>query len=378
MNIAINASRAKSGGGIRHIKGIIEEIDEEIIEENNIHIWSYKNLLDKIVATKNIKKHSYFFSNYNLFFQIFWEYFILPIDLRKNKIDILINVDAGSFCYFKPSISISRDMLPFEPEVTRNFGFIYKLRNKILKFTHISSLNNAIYAIFLTNYAAETIKPFLKKDLQYQIIPHGVDSNFFLKKTISYPKSNSSEIIITYVSPCLPYKNHAKVIEAIFNLRKKNNLNLKLQIIGQVTKYSKKELFSATSKFSFEDKFVEIKENIKQNEIPNILRDSHIFLFASSCENMPNSLLEGMASGLPIVCSNVGSMPEILKDGGVYFNPIDVESIEKALEKLILDEENRKAYKNCSKKLAYNYSWKKTSKKTFETAIKAFYKYKKN
>ena len=45
-----------------------------------------------------------------------------------------------------------------------------------------------------------------------------------------------------------------------------------------------------------------------------------------------------MASGLPIACSNVGSMPEILQDGGVYFNPIDVESIEKALEKLILDE----------------------------------------
>ena len=61
MNIAINASRAKSGGGIRHIKGIIEEIDEEIIRENNIHIWSYKNLLDKIIADKNIKKHTYFF-----------------------------------------------------------------------------------------------------------------------------------------------------------------------------------------------------------------------------------------------------------------------------------------------------------------------------
>ena len=134
-------------------------------------------------------------------------------------------------------------MLPFEPEVTRNFGFIYKLRNKVLKLTHISSLNNAIYAIFLTNYAAETIKPFLKKDLHYQVIPHGVDSNFFLKKTISFPKANSSEIIITYVSPCLPYKNHAKVIEAIFNLRKKNNLNLKLQIIGPVTKYSKRTFF---------------------------------------------------------------------------------------------------------------------------------------
>ena len=67
---------------------------------------------------------------------------------------------------------------------------------------------------------------------------------FFLKNTITYPKLNSSEIIITYVSPCLPYKNHIKVIEAIYNLRKKYNLNLKFEIIGEITNYSKKDIIS--------------------------------------------------------------------------------------------------------------------------------------
>lgn len=378
MNIAINASRAKSGGGIRHIKGIITEIEPEILKENNIHIWSYKNLLNKINSKKNIIKHQFYFSKFNLLLQLFWEFCLLPIELRKNKIDILINVDAGSVCYFKPSICISRDMLPFEPEVTKKFGLIFKLRNKILKITHIASLNNATYAIFLTNYAAEKIKPFLKDNLKYKIIPHGVDNNFFLKNTITYPKFNSSEIIITYISPCLPYKNHINVIEAIYNLRKKYNLNLKFEIIGEITNYSKKDIISTIKKFSGEGAFVKVKENIKQKEIPIILKNSHIFIFASSCENMPNTLLEGMASGLPIACSNVGSMPEILKDGGIYFNPQSILSIEKALKKLIIDEDLRISYKNLSRKLAYNYSWKRSSKNTFKTAIKAFYKYKRN
>ena len=38
------------------------------------------------------------------------------------------------------------------------------------------------------------------------------------------------------------------------------------------------------------------------------------FIFASTCENMPNILIEGMSSGLPILCSNYLPMPEFLKD----------------------------------------------------------------
>ena len=52
-----------------------------------------------------------------------------------------------------------------------------------------------------------------------------------------------------------------------------------------------------------------------------VLKRAHLFVFASSCENMPNTLVEAMASGLPIACSDRGPMPEILRDGGTYFDP---------------------------------------------------------
>ena len=50
--------------------------------------------------------------------------------------------------------------------------------------------------------------------------------------------------------------------------------------------------------------------------MPEYLSKSNIFIFASSCENMPITLIEGMASGLPIACSDRGPMPEVLQDGG--------------------------------------------------------------
>ncbi len=50
---------------------------------------------------------------------------------------------------------------------------------------------------------------------------------------------------------------------------------------------------------------------------------------------MPNILLENMAAGLPIACSNRGPMPEVLGDAGVYFDPESVDDIAHAVAKLI-------------------------------------------
>ena len=67
---------------------------------------------------------------------------------------------------------------------------------------------------------------------------------------------------------------------------------------------------------------------------------------------MPNTLIEGMCSGLPIVCSNRGPMPEVLKDGGLYFNPEDSNSIAGALEKIIRNKELRSELKKRSFELS--------------------------
>lgn len=376
MRIGINASRAKSGGGIRHMKGIINNISKEFLDNNDVHIWSYPELLNCLKSSKNIIKHKFNFSKSNLSTQLLWEVIILPFLLKKNKIDVLINVDAGSICFFKPFISISRDMLPFEPAITMNFGNVYKLRNQILRITHLNSLNNAIIPVFLTKYAAKTISANLKRKTNYKIIPHGIDETFFLKKTIKYPKNKSSKITITYISDFLPYKNHDKVIKAVDNLIKKG-FNLKLQLIGKINSFSKNYIFESIKNNASSKDFITLNKNIEQDEIPKILEKTHIFLFASSCENMPNTLLEGMAAALPIACSNVGSMPEILKNGGLYFNPREEKSIYNALKNLLEDHYLRENLKNKCRELAYNYSWEKCSLATFNCAIEAFDLYQK-
>ena len=69
-----------------------------------------------------------------------------------------------------------------------------------------------------------------------------------------------------------------------------------------------------------------------------------------------------MALGIPIICSNRSSLPEILKDGGIYFNPNNDYELSNQIERFI---RNKKFRLNKSKKvfnLSLNYSWKNNVK----------------
>ena len=82
--------------------------------------------------------------------------------------------------------------------------------------------------------------------------------------------------------------------------------------------------------------FTEIKSFVPHEKVHELHSTADIFVFASSCENMPNTLIEAMAAGLPIACSNRGPMPEVLQDAGVYFDPEVPSSIAEAIENLLL------------------------------------------
>jgi glycosyltransferase involved in cell wall biosynthesis len=115
--------------------------------------------------------------------------------------------------------------------------------------------------------------------------------------------------------------------------------------------------------------FVRVLEFVPPEELPELLACADVFVFASSCENMPNTLLEAMACGLPIACSDRGPMPEILQDGGVYFDPEDEISIAAALRSLATDPALRQRLAKRSAELASAYSWRRCALETWNFLI---------
>ena len=366
MKLAINASRAKSGGAKNHLISILSNIDPIKYGFTEVHVWTYPELKESIPKRSWLFIHSPPSSNKAIFFQLSWEFFALYVILKIKKFDVLLNVDAGSVCRFNPSITMSRDMVAFEPGEISRLGFsLAALRQVFLKKIQCSSLRSARVPVFLTLYASNVIQDCCGNIKNYKIIPHGA-SNIFRdhSQKISWPNKAEDPIKIIYVSPISLYKHQWNLIKAIRYLRLKK-FKIELLLVGSGEKNALKKLQKEINISDPLNEFVSYINEVKHVEIPKLLSSSHVFAFASSCENMPNTLIEAMCMGLPIACSNKGPMPEILRDAGEYFDPHSTISISKALKKIILDREYRETISSRAIEYSLEFTWERSSNQLF-------------
>jgi glycosyltransferase involved in cell wall biosynthesis len=158
------------------------------------------------------------------------------------------------------------------------------------------------------------------------------------------------------------------VVRAVEQLRNQG-INVSLTLVGGGSGPAQERLRAQMGHSDPHGEYITQKEFVPQSDLPGYLLDADIFVFASSCENMPNTLVEAMAAGLPIACSRRGPMPEVLEDGGEYFDPEISESIAAALRKLIDDEGLRQRLASRAKTLAARYSWERCARETWSFLV---------
>jgi len=206
-----------------------------------------------------------------------------------------------------------------------------------------------------------------KTKARTSIIPHGINSEFFSNRKLVSRSLNSSEntnFHLLYVSIIDMYKHQWNVLRAVSELRKLG-YNLTVEFVGPSNPKALRKFNQVLEELDPKSEYCFYTGNVKNEKLPKLYAKADICVFASTCENMPNILLEAMASGLPIACSSKQPMPEILGDAGVYFHPEKVYEIKSAIKKLLDSSHLRDEMSAQSAFLAKQYSWKKTASDTF-------------
>ena len=95
-----------------------------------------------------------------------------------------------------------------------------------------------------------------------------------------------------------------------------------------------------------------------------------LFAWLSFYEGFGTPILEAMASGVPVVCSNRTSMPEVAGDAAIMIDPENLKEISNAIEKVLTDENLRadlisKGYENIKR-----FSWEKSAQKLHDVIVK--------
>jgi len=380
INIGIDATSIVDGGGFTHLYEFLDNYNEEMHQSShNLIIYASKKVLNRLPNHPKFLKRNFSFLNKTRFHRIFFQIFLFD-KLLKSECDIVFSLTGDYIGSFRPYLAMSQNMMLYEREFWREiknikergkFYFNFKRQQKCFK--------NSEGIIFLSKYAKEYITESLNiKHKDLSIIHHGISQRFInkkikLKSIDKYSISNPFRFL--YVSTVHVYKNQWNVIESISKLRDKG-YPITLTLIGDIIyKPSGKRLKKASHKFDPDNKFINHILRVPHNEIVDQYFNHDGVIFASTCENMPNILLESMGSGKPIACSNKDPMPEFLKEGGFYFNANSSSSIFEALEKLLtsLDEIKEVSLNNINE--LKNYTWQNTSYKTIKFLETTFIKY---
>ena len=367
--IGIDASNIRHGGGITHLSQLLEHAKPSLSSFCKVIVWSNQNTLSKLPDKTWLVKSTNRLLNGNFLQRTYWQIFKLRRDLTNLNCDILF-VPGGSFrVKFKPVITMNQNLLPFETKEIRRFGFSLRaLKLFFLRFSQISSFNKSNGLIFLSQYSQDVVTKFINfKELSFMRIPHGVEKRFFKKPRDQYSLeffSTDNPLKIVYVSSIEFYKHQVNVVQAISKL-KKLGYPVELHLYGLGKGKALKVLKKKISSLDPTNSYLKYNSEADFKEIEKIYFNSDISVFASTCETFGQIIIESMAAGLPIACSKLSSMSEILKDGAVYFDPLVSESIKDCLKMLIDSREKRVEISNKAYEYALNYSWEDTSNKTF-------------
>jgi len=347
MILGIDAINIR-GGGITHIKNIL--IYKEYFKFKKIIIWGNKEVLKNIPNNSKIKKiHKNIFEKH-FFIRMLWQLFFFNKLIKINKCNCVFYLSGYYFGNFKTAVIFLQNILPFKSEFIKDYRFLSKCKIICQKFFLIYSLKKSQHVIFPSNFFKKTFEKY-NVNSKSSIIYHGAKKKF--KKKIN----KSKKIRLVYISSFEPFKNHLNLFKAVQNLSK--NYNIELDLFGPNNSIFFEKIIIALKEINLNKNIIFYKGFKNQNYI---FKNYDVSVYPSLCESFGLPLVETLASGVKLACSNIPVFKEIVKNNAIYFNPKNSNSIARAIL-----QSYKKKLDNKSISL---HTWSRAAKNTFEVLYK--------
>jgi glycosyltransferase involved in cell wall biosynthesis len=366
--VGIDGSNIRGGGGIIHLAEVLRSADPTDYGLDKFVIWASEATLAQLEDRPWLIKRSAPVLEKSCWRRALWQRFRLPALMRDAGCQLLFAPGGSYSLSFHPTVVMSQSLLPFDLRETLRYGLSFNaIRLLLLRWSQSRSFKNAECTIFLTRYAKDAVLRVIGASRgEAVIIPHGIDDSFFIIPRTQLPidRYNSERPFrVIYVSTVQPYKHQCEVAKGVGRLRAEG-VPIALDFIGPGYPPAQRRLQKVIQHIDPLGAFIRYLGEVPHKDLRTLYKEADLCLFASSCETISITLLEGMAAGLPIACSDRGPMPEVLGDAGVYFDPEDPCSIVDALRQLVNSPELRTQKAMAAFRRAKRLSWTKCASDT--------------
>lgn len=367
MKVVIDASNLRAGGGVTHLLAVLSAADPVAHGITSVDVWSSRNTLDRLPSRPWLSARHRPALDRSLPERLLWQRLELP---RHIDGGLLFAPGGATASPVRPRAVMCRNMLPFDASERARFGLTTaRARLELLRVAQSRQFTSADGVIFLTQYARDQVLPQLATPPRRQtIIAHGIDAAMRLAPREQRPRSAltlADPLRLLYVSTVSRYKHFAEVADAVHALRSAG-VPIAMEFVGPSDdEESERALNERLAKYDPGGAYMTWRGGLTHAAVAERYRRAEAFVYASSCENLPNILVEAMAAGLPIASSSRGPMPEVLGDAGVYFDPDDPALLALRLRELVDSAELRAALAQRAYERAERFSWGRCADETF-------------
>ena len=361
MILGIDASNIHSGGGIEHLKNLLKFADPQSYGIKKILVWGGKIPIEKFPQNDLVDLFLIPEIEKSLSKRLFWQNTKLS-KIAEESCDLLFTPGGLYLGGFRPFVSMFQNMQIFESKERRREGLNKEwIRLNFLLWAQTITFKRASGLICLSGYSKNYLNryhPQIISNTEIKIVEHGASKNQYEKEIKNKNKSSTKKILkLLYVSTVKKYKHHWNLIDAV-GLLKKAKLPIELHLVGGGYYKALNLLKSSIQRNKLDRDYIFYHGELTHKETIKWYYKADIFVFPSTCENFPVTILEAMSAGLPIASSNRGPMPELLKDAGLYLNPESVSSIKDCLQYMINNPKLTEILGKKAKLYSNLYSWK--------------------
>jgi len=371
LSLGIDASNIRSGGGLTHLRELLCAVEPAASGITKVIVWSGDETLDvlperswlELVPVRNLKPR-------RVFQRMAWHRGGLEARAETAGCSALL-IPGGSYLgRFKPFVAICQNLLPFCPSERVRFGLSWaRLRYHALEHIQRTTFCSADGVVFLSKSARQIVLKRLRtRCINSRVIPHGVHERFRTEPRAQRPLSTYSPekpFRWLYVSTINWYKHQETVAIAAARLRR-GGWPVAVDFVGPAYPPALRSFERVLGLTDPAKSFLKYHGAVPMHELETWYRQADGCVFASSCENMPNILVEAMAAALPIVCSRVPPMPEILRRSGLYFAPEKPDELADLLLRFMTNPALRTECARRAFEGAFEYSWSKCAQETFD------------
>ncbi len=334
---------------------------QEIDKTNEYILFCDRQSIVQVPDGANSRKAIVTEAVFSAFLQLFFS-----LTLKNQKLDIF---HSPHFIYplflSSPAVVTIHDLIPLKcpPSMPSIIGRAYYQK------ANRRAIAKAKMVVVVSESTKKDIQEiFDVTEERIRVIPHGVGNNFQVVRDKSLldevkRKYRIRSKFILNIGNSKPHKNWAGLIESFALLRKETKDYQLVLVGGRDSRFS--EAVKLIKKLELEEDVL-ITGFVAEKDMPLLYNAAEILVFPSHYEGFGLPVLEAMACGTPVICSNSSSLPEVAGDAALMVDPNDGEGLAASMKKVLAEQRIRQDLSEKGLKRIEQFSWKKAAQRTLE------------